>query len=257
MRLLSRMVGLAMFVATAAAAADPLFVVSSGGMLHANEELAAEFSRETGQEVRTAFGPSMGQTKDAIPARLARGEPVDVVVMVGGALDKLMASGQLVPGSKVQIADSTISCAVRSGAPRPDIHTVDGLKTALLAARSVGWSDSASGEYISKQMLQKLGIADQVLPKGVQVPATPVAEAIAKGEVEFGCQQRSEMLPVPGVDIVGDLPPEVQYHTPYSAAVVSGSRQKERARQYVDYLLSPKGSEIIGRAGLVPLRGGK
>lgn len=251
----SRLMALLAVFASAAAAADPLFVVSSGGMLHANEEIAAEFTRETGQEVRTAFGPSMGQTKDAIPARLARGEPVDVVVMVGSALDKLVAGGQLDAASKVPVADSTIACAVRSGASRPDIRTVDGLKAALLGAKSVGWSDSASGEYISKQMLQKLGIADQVLPKGVKVPATPVAEAVAKGDVEFGCQQRSEMLPVRGIDIVGDLPPEVQLHTPYNAAIVSGSGHKEQAKRYVEYLLSPKAAEIIGRAGLVPLRG--
>lgn len=243
----------ALLCAAGAALADPLLVVSSGGMLAANEQLASQFNRETGQEVRTAFGPSMGQTKDAIPARLARHEPVDAVVMVGSALDKLMAAGQLVPGSKVPVADSTIACAVRHGAPHPDIHTVEGLKAALLAAKSVAWSDSASGEYISKQMLQKLGIAEQVQPKGRAIPATPVAEIIARGEADFGCQQRSEILPVQGVEIVGDLPAEVQYHTPYAAAVVAGSPRAEEARRYIQYLVSPQGAEVIRQTGLVPM----
>lgn len=249
---LSRLAAAALTLAAGAVFADPLLVVSSGGMLAANDRLAAEFARSTGEEVRTAFGPSMGQTKDAIPARLGRHEPVDAVVMVGGALDKLMASGQLEPGSKVVVADSTIACAVRHGAPHPDIHTVEGLKNALLAAKSVAWSDSASGEYISKQMLAKLGIAEQVQPKGHTIPATPVAEIVARGEADFGCQQRSEMLPVQGIDIVGDLPPEVQYHTPYAAAVVAGSPRAALAKRYIDFLVSPHGRDVIRETGLEP-----
>jgi molybdate transport system substrate-binding protein len=240
-----------------AALADTLNVVSSGGFAAAYKKLAAQYEMESGQQVHSEWGPSMGQTLNAIPARLARHEPIDVVIMVGDSLDKLMATGQLAPGSKVALADSRIACAVPHGATHPDIHDVAGLTAALLAAKSVAWSDSASGEYIEKQMLQKLGVADAVRPKGHKIPATPVGEILAKHEADFGCQQRSELLPVAGIDIVGDLPEEVQYVTEFSAAVVAGSAHQAEARKFLAYLASPKNAAAISDTGLVPRTGGK
>lgn len=239
-----------------AALAEPLNVVSSGGFAAAYKKLAARYEAESGQQVHSEWGPSMGQTPNAIPARLARHEPIDVVIMVGDALDKLMASQQLVPGSKVALADSRIACAVPKGDPRPDIRNVEGLKAALLAAKSVAWSDSASGEYIEKEMLQKLGIADAVRPKGRKIPATPVGEIVAKHEADFGCQQRSELLPVAGIDIVGDLPDEVQSITEFSAAVVAASAHQAEARKFLDWLASPKNAPTIRDTGLVPRTAG-
>ena len=240
-----------------AAFADPLNVVSSGGFAAAYKKLSAQYERESGQEVHAEWGPSMGQTVNAIPARLARHEPVDVVIMVGDSLDKLMAAGQLAAGSKVALADSRIACAVPKGDAHPDIHTVEGLKSALLAAHSVAWSDSASGEYIDKQMLPKLGIADVVRPKGRKIPATPVGEIVARHEADFGCQQRSELLPVAGIDIVGDLPDEVQSITEFSAAMVAGSAHEAEARKFLAYLASPRNAAVIRETGLVPRAEGK
>jgi molybdate transport system substrate-binding protein len=152
----------------------------------------------------------------------------------------------------VVLADSTIACAVPKGRPRPDIGTIEGLKAALLSARSVAWSDSASGEYIEREMLDKLGIAAQVRPKGRKIPATPVGEVIAKQEADFGCQQRSELLPVQGIDIVGDLPPEVQSVTQFSAAIVATSPHKEEARRFLQFLSAPQNAGVIRDTGLVP-----
>lgn len=239
-------------VLAGAASADTLNVVSSGGFAAAYKKLAAQYEKESGQQVHSAWGPSMGKTVNAIPARLARHEPVDVVIMVGDSLDKLMAAGQLAAGSKVALADSRIACAVPHGAPHPDIHTVEGLKSALLAAHSVAWSDSASGEYIEKEMLHKLGVEDAVRPKGHKIPATPVAEIVARHEADFGCQQRSELLPVAGIDIVGDLPDEVQYVTEFSAGVVAGSAHEAQARKFLAFLASPQNAEVIRATGLVP-----
>lgn len=238
------------------ALAEPLVVASSGGFAAAYKQLVSQWQRDPGHEVQSVWGPSMGQTANAIPQRLARSEPIDVVIMVGDALDKLMASGQLLPGSKVQLADSTIACAVPHGETHPDIHTVEGLKAALLSARSVAWSDSASGEYIEREMLGKLGIADQVRPKGRKIPATPVGEIVAKHEADFGCQQRSELLPVQGIDIVGDLPPEVQYVTPFSGAIVSASAHKDEARRFLQFLSAPQNAGVIRDTGLVPKSNG-
>ena len=232
--------------------ADPLVVASSGGFAAAYKELVQQWQKDPGHEVRSEWGPSMGQTPNAIPTRLARHEPIDVVIMVGDALDALMVTGQLVPGSKVVLADSTIACAVPKGAPKPDIHTVEGLKAALLAAHSVAWSDSASGEYIQRELLDKLGIGEQVRAKGRKIPATPVGEIVAKHEADFGCQQRSELLPVAGIDIVGDLPDEVQYVTPFSAAVVAASAHPAEAKRFLEFLSSPQNAGVIRATGLVP-----
>jgi molybdate transport system substrate-binding protein len=252
---LHRLIAAAALVISGAAFADPLVVVSSGGFAAAYKQLVVQWQKEPGHEVRSEWGPSMGQTSNAIPQRLARKEPIDVVIMVGDALDKLMASGQLVAGSKVALADSTIACAVPHGEPHPDIHTVEGLKAALLSAHSVAWSDSASGEYIEREMLDKLGVAEQVRPKGRKIPATPVGEIVAKHEADFGCQQRSELLPVKGIDIVGDLPQEVQYVTPFSAAIVSTSTHKDEARRFLEFLSSPANAGVIRDTGLVPKSG--
>lgn len=237
---------------THAAHATDLYVVSSGGFAQAYKDLAAPYERASGDHLVSAWGPSMGATKNAIPARLERGEPIDVVIMVGDALDKLMAEGRLEPGSKVVLANSPIACAVRHGAARPDIGTVDALRAAFLAAPRVAYSDSASGEYIRRQLLDKLGIRKQMEGRAAQIPATPVGEIIAHGEADFGCQQRSELKPVQGIDIVGLLPQEVQLKTEFSGAVVRGSRHPDAARALLRFLAAPSNAGAIEATGLEP-----
>jgi molybdate transport system substrate-binding protein len=237
---------------THAAHATDLHVVSSGGFAQAYKDLAAPYERASGDHLVSAWGPSMGATKNAIPARLERGEPIDVVIMVGDALDKLMAEGRLEPGSKVVLANSPIACAVRHGAARPDIGTVDGLRAAFLAAPRVAYSDSASGEYIRRQLLDKLGIRKQMEGRAAQIPATPVGEIIAHGEADFGCQQRSELKPVQGIDIVGLLPQDVQLKTEFSGAVVRGSRHPDAARALLRFLAAPSNAGAIEATGLEP-----
>jgi molybdate transport system substrate-binding protein len=237
----------------AAAQATDLHVVSSGGFAQAYKDLAGPFERASGDHLVAEWGPSMGATRNAIPARLARGEPIDVVIMVGDALDKLMAEGRLEPGSKVVLANSPIACAVRHGAARPDIGTVDGLRQAFLRAPRVAYSDSASGEYIRRQLLDKLGISQQMEGRAAQIPATPVGEIIAHGEADFGCQQRSELKPVQGIDIVGLLPQEVQLKTEFSGAVVRGAKHPEAARALLRFLAAPANAAAIEATGLEPV----
>jgi molybdate transport system substrate-binding protein len=239
--------------AGAPARATDIHVVSSGGFAQAYKDLSGAYERASGDHLVAEWGPSMGATKNAIPARLARGEPIDVVIMVGDALDKLMAEGRLEPGSKVILANSPIACAVRHGAAKPDIGTVDGLRAAFLAAPKVAYSDSASGEYIKRELLDKLGIKQQMEGKAAQVPATPVGEIIAHGEADFGCQQRSELKPVQGIDIVGLLPQEVQLTTQFSGAVVRGARHPEAARALLRFLASPANAGAIEATGLEPV----
>ena len=244
--------GAALMLAASAHAAD-VRVVSSGGFAQAYKDLSGPYERASGDHLISEWGPSMGATKNAIPARLARGEPVDVVIMVGDALDKLMAEGLLEPGSKVVLANSPIACAVRHGAPVPDISTVDGLRKAFLHASRVAYSDSASGEYIKRQLMDKLGIRQQMEGKAAQIPATPVGEIVAHGEADFGCQQRSELKPVKGIDIAGLIPQEVQLTTQFSGAVVRGAAHADAGRALLRFLAAPANAAAIEATGLEPV----
>ncbi|MFZ6709411.1 substrate-binding domain-containing protein [Undibacterium sp. TC9W] len=237
-----------------AQAAD-LRVVSSGGFAQAYKNLAPAYELATGDKLLSDWGPSMGKTSNAIPARMARGEEIDVVIMVGDSLDKLMNEGKLVAGSKVVLANSPIACAVKKGNSKPDISTIVGLKNAFLQARKVAYSDSASGEYIKHQLMKKLEIEEQMQGKAAQIPATPVGEIIAQGEADFGCQQRSELLPVQGIEIVGLLPQEVQLQTQFSAAIVKGSKVQGQAQALLNFLAATKNAPVIAETGLEPVAG--
>lgn len=252
MHLKTTLAALAFAVAGTANATD-VHVVSSGGFAQAYKDLSGPYERTSGDKLVSAWGPSMGTTKNAIPARLARGEHIDVVIMVGDALDKLMAEGKLEPGSKVVLADSPIACAVRHGAAKPDIGTVDGLRQAFLHASKVAYSDSASGEYIKRELLDKLGIQQQMQGKAAQIPATPVGEIIAHGEADFGCQQRSELKPVEGIDIVGLLPAEVQLKTQFAGAIVRGAPHADAGRALLHFLAAPANAPAIEATGLEPV----
>jgi molybdate transport system substrate-binding protein len=245
---------LAALLAAGAAQAADLAVVSSGGFAEAFRALSDRYEAEVPDDhIQRVFGPSMGATAGAVPARLARGEALDVVIMVEPALDALMAQGRLLPGSKVRLALSRIACAVPAGAPRPALGTEQDVRRAFVAAPSVAWSDSASGSYIQDELLQRLGIAEEVKAKGRQIPATPVGEILARREAAFGCQQRSELQPVRGIDIVGDLPDTLQRITPYAAAVVATSPRAVQARAFIDFLAAPASRPVITATGLAPV----
>lgn len=238
-------------------AAAELQVVSSGGFAPAYRALAPEYERASGDTLKIGWGPSMGDTPNAVPARLARGEKLDVVIMVGYALDDLIKQGKVLPDSKVVLARSSIGVAVKAGAPKPDISSAEAVKQALLAAKSIAYSDSASGVYISTQMFQRLGIAAQMEGKARKIPATPVGEIVAQGEAELGFQQIAELKAVEGIDLVGPLPPELQQVTLYSAGIVAGSHDPAAARKLLDFLASPAAAPAIAATGLEPVAEGK
>jgi molybdate transport system substrate-binding protein len=246
-------VAIILVAAGSAAQAAELRVVSSGGFASAYRELVPEFERSTGNTVTTEWGPSMGDTPQAIPQRLARGEPIDVVIMVGDALDQLVKSGKALPDSRMDLARSLIGAAVKAGAPKPDLSTVEAVKRTLLEAPSIAYSDSASGVYISTEMFARLGIADQVKSKARMIPATPVGEIVARGEAALGFQQVSELLPVPGITFAGTLPPELQKVTLFSAGVVTGSKNRAAAAALIQFLASRAAADAITRSGLEPV----
>jgi len=252
----SRMAALvlaALLLTARAAAAEDIHVMTSGAFTAAYLELVPEFERATKNKVVTSFGGSMGNGPETIPNRLQRGEPADVVILASAALDDLIKQGKVVAGSRVDLVRSSIGIAVRAGAPKPDISTVAALKQALLNAKSIAYSASASGVYLSTEMFQRLGIANEVLPKSKNAQGERVGALVARGDAEIGFQQISELLPEPGIVYLGPLPAEVQRVTVFSAGIAVGAKEPQRARALIEFLASAKALPVIIKTGLEPL----
>ena len=228
-------------------------VMTSGAFTAPYLEVIPQFERTTHHKIVTAYGASMGNAPDSIPSRLERGEPVDVVILAAPALDDLIKQGKVVPGSRVDLVRSSIGVAVRAGAPKPDISSVEALKRTLLGAKSIAYSASASGVYLSQELFPRLGIADQIKAKCHRIANEPVGAVVARGDAEIGFQQISELLPVAGIDYVGPLPPDVQKVTVFSAGVAVGAKHPEAARALIKFLASPAVVPAITKSGLEPL----
>jgi molybdate transport system substrate-binding protein len=242
-----------MMLFTSSAGGAEIRVMISGGLSAAYLELIPEFERSTGHTVVTARGASMGTAPDSIPSRLQRGEPVDVFVMVGDALEGLVKQGKIAVGTRVDLVRSRIGVAVRAGSPKPDIRSVDAFKRAMLEAKSLAYSSSASGVYLSTELFPRLGIADQVKGKSRMIESEPVGAAVARGEAEIAFQQISELLPVPGIDFVGPLPAEIQKITVFSAGIAAGAKEPDAARVLIKFLASPAAAPAIAKSGLEPM----
>ena len=257
-RWLSKLGVAAMSIGGAASAAD-VHVMISAGFYRVYSELGPAFERTSGHRLITTRGPSMGDSPEAIPARLARGEPADVVILDGGAADELGGRGWVRAGSKVELARSLIGMVVRAGSTKPDIGSVETFRSTLLAAKSIAYSDSGSGTYLSTTLFPKLGIADQVAGKSRKVrgppSGEPVAAVVARGEAEIGFQQVSELIHVPGVTFVGAIPAELQPGFSFAGALTSAARQPEAANALIRFLASPEAAPAILKAGLTPPSG--
>ncbi|KAI2673126.1 substrate-binding domain-containing protein [Pseudomonas sp. TNT3] len=232
------------------AQAEEIRVMTSGGFTAAYKVLGPKFAASTGNTLDTALGPSMGKAPEAIPNRLSRGEKADVVIMVGYALDDLIKQGKVDPASRVELADSRIGLVVREGATKPDISSVDGLKKTLLDAKSVAYSDSASGVYIEEQLFKRLGIEDQLKPKSRMIPKIPVGSVVATGDYQLGFQQVSELLPVPGVSFVAKIPESVQSVTRFAAGIPVGAQHPAQARALLEFLASSAAQPDVKATGL-------
>lgn len=230
--------------------AEELDVMTSGGFTAAYTLLGPEYAKASGDTLTTILGPSMGKAPEAIPNRLARGEHADVVIMVGYALDELIKQGKVVPSSRVELADSRIGMVVKQGAEKPTINTDAQLKAALLGARSVAYSDSASGVYIEKELFRKLGVQEQVAPKGKMIERIPVASVVANGEYEVGFQQVAELLPIAGTTFVGKIPEDVQSVTRYAAGIPTTAQHPQQAKALLEYLSSARVQPVVQKTGL-------
>ena len=243
-------------LATGAAAAD-VKVMISAGFFAVYEELGPAFEKSTGHKLVTTRGPSVGDSPEAIPTRLSRGEAADVVIMDGVGVDLLDERNLTRPGSRVPLVESFIGMVVRAGQPKPDISTMDALRKTLLAAKSIAYSDSSSGTYLSTIGFKKLGVADEISGKTRKVrgppSGEPVAAVVARGEAEIGFQQVPELIHVPGIDFVGTVPSEVQPPTLYVGALPKNSQQPDAAMALLHFLSSADVAAVITKAGMRPL----
>jgi molybdate transport system substrate-binding protein len=246
-------VGLVLLLTAAAVQAETITVMTSGALSAALKELTPAFERASGSTLVVVSGGSVAGAPDSIPDRLQRGERADVLIMAAAGIDDLTKAGRVVAGSRVDLARSSIGIAVRAGAPRPDISSVEALKRALLQAASVAYSASVSGVYISTELFERLGIAGQMRAKSRRVESEPVAAVVARGEAEIGFQQISELRPVPGVEVIGALPAEVQRVTVFSAAAGTGSLNPSGGHALIAFLASPAASAAIVRSGMDPV----
>jgi molybdate transport system substrate-binding protein len=239
------------------ASAGEVHVMISAGFYGVYSELGPAFERASGHRLVTTRGPSMGDSPEAIPTRLVRGEAADVVILDGGAADELGKRGLVRADGKIEFARSLIGMVVRAGAVKPDIGSVEALRSTLLAAKSVAYSDSGSGTYLSTMLFSKLGVADQVAGKSRKVrgppSGEPVAAVVARGEAEIGFQQVSELIHVPGIAFVGPIPAEVQPMIFFAGVLTSTVRQPEAASALIRFLASPDAAPTILKAGLMPL----
>jgi molybdate transport system substrate-binding protein len=243
-----------LLLTTATARAAGIKVVTSGAFTAAYLELVPEYENATHNKVTTEFGPSMGTTHNAIPIRLERGEAIDVVIMAAPALADLIKQGKVRADSRVDLVRSRIGMAVKAGAPKPDISTVDALKRTLLAAKSIAYSDSASGVYLSTELFPKLGVAEQIRGKSRKIEADPVGGVVATGEFEIGFQQISELRPVKGIEIVGELPPGAQRVTVFAAGIPVTAKNRGAAKALIQWLASPANYAAIKNSGLEPVK---
>ena len=228
------------------AQAEQLKVMTSGGFTAAYKLLGPQYAEQSGDTLDTILGPSMGKAPEAIPNRLARGEQADVVIMVGYALDELIKQGKVDPASRVELADSRIGLVVKEGAAKPVINTDAELKAVLSKAKSVAYSDSASGVYVEKELFKKLGMP----AKGTMIQRVPVGEQVAKGDYEVGLQQVAELLPVKGVTFVGKIPEDVQSVTRFAAGIPVNAKHPEQAKALLQFMASPEAQQEVQSTGL-------
>jgi molybdate transport system substrate-binding protein len=226
-----------------AKAAEITVVASAGPLPDVMGTLLPMFESATGNKVKVSFkaGP-------ALTADVQQGA-ADLAVTDSEIVDALATSGDVAGNGKTLLMISKVGIAVKAGAPKPDVSTPDKLKAALIAAKTVGYSQGASGRHFLT-VIEKLGIADAVKTKGIVVQGRPVGAAIASGEAEIGVQQVAELRPVPGVDEFAELPPELQKQIPYSAGIAARSKDPATARALVAFLRSQPALDVLRRKGM-------
>ena len=223
-------------------------VMLSAAFKAAYLELVPGFERATGHTVVSLWVPTV-QILRRLRADARPAEGVDAVIMSAAGIDELVASG--VVDERADLARSGIGVAVRAGAARPDISCADALRSAVLETGSIVYSTGPSGVYLA-DLFERMGISDEIAHKVKQVQGEPAGAVVARGEAQLGFQQVSELLPVPGIDLVGPLPDDVQEITTFAAGILAGAQAAEAARALVRHFTSAAAEAVIRRSGMTP-----
>jgi len=229
-----------------------IVVFSSGGFFAAYDKLAPQFEQETGISLETHKGSSSGGAPDSIPERLKRGEYADVVILSENGFKNISNLGFVYPETRTDLVRSKIGMSVKEGEPIPDISTSTKFTSVLRNAESIGYSASASGRYLSTKLWPKMGIWEEIKPKSTKVLSERVATVIARGDLEIGFQQISEILPIPGVAYAGPIPEDLQKVTVFTTGVTTKGNQ-DLALKLISYLSDVDKAETIKAVGLEPI----
>ena len=247
--ILSIAAALALLQAAAAGAAE-IKVISSTGVSTVMKELGPAYEKSSGNKLDISY-----DTSAIIMERVKKGETADLIILTGPQIEALAKQGKVAAGSRADLARSGIGVAIRSGAPKPDISSVEAFKKTLLNAKSVTYTTTgASGVYFSG-VIEKLGIAPQVQAKAKTQAGGHVAELVATGEAEIGVQMESELRGTPGADYLGPLPGELQMYTVFSAGLFEGTRQAEAAKSLIHFLTSAQAARAFAKGGMEPATG--
>lgn len=226
---------------------DVITGISSMAMRQVLAELGDAYERQAGQRVEIV---SVGGVEAA--RRVEDGEAFDFVVLAADAIERLTGGGRVDPRSRTDLARSGVAMAVAAGAPRPRVGSEAEVRDTVLKARSIGYSSGPSGAHLVR-LFERWGIADAIAPRLVQAsPGVPVATLVARGDVELGFQQLSELMHLPGIDVIGALPAEIQVATVFSAAVCIASNSSAAATAFVSFLASPEADTTKRRHGMEP-----
>jgi molybdate transport system substrate-binding protein len=233
-------------------AAIEIKVLISGGFSGPYQRLVPQFEQDTGLKVLTASGASQGAGPQTIKAQLERGTPTDVVIMSREGLAELIAAGRIAAGSDVDLARTPLGVAVRAGAPKPRVATVEEFKALMLRSRTVSVPASTSGIFLANDVFQRLGLTGRVdlksMPRG-----TEVAALVAAGEADVAVMPVSEIVHAPGVEFAGVIAPEIQLNQVFAAAIVSSALAPEAARRLIAFLASARAASAMRASGMEPL----
>lgn len=224
---------------------EQLRIISSMATRQLLADLVARYPQA---QVRPISIESVGGVDAA--RRVQAGEVFDAVVLASNAIEQLIASGRINAGSRVDLVRSGVAIAVRAGAPRPDIGSEDAVRQAVVAARSLSYSTGPSGVHLA-QVFERWGITDEIKGRIVQAPpGVPVGTLVARGDVELGFQQLSELMNLPGIDVLGPLPSAIQIITTFSAGVAATSTRPDAVRALLAFLVSPEAEAAKRRNGM-------
>jgi len=229
-----------------------LNVMISGGFSGSYEKLLPEFERASGIKVKTGSGASQGTGPQTIAAQLARGVPADVVILSREGLTDLIEQKRIAAGSDADLARVGVGGMVKSGAPKPDVSSVEAFKRVVTGANMVAVPGSTSGIWLVKELFPRLGIADKVKYR-MTGRGAEAAAMVASGQADVGILPVSEILHAPGVELAGKVPAEIDFPQTFSAAIVQGSKQADAGRKLIQFLTSEKAAAVIRQAGMEPL----